>query len=361
LSPGLLVVAGEPSGDALAADVIAHLDTASFGLGGPRLSRAGTDVMVHLGPIAAMGLTAVVARAPRLAHALLTVRRAVERRRPRAALLVGFSEMNARLAPFLRERGVAVLWYAPPQVWAWRPHRARPIAAYCDRMAVTLPFETACWQRAGAAVEYVGHAAASRPFTPEGTDAASRVVLLPGSRAHEVRAHLLPFLGAARHLSRFGYATELVLAEGLEASTAAWAAERACRSGVDVARGGLDDALSRATTAIVASGTATLECAAAGVPPVIVYRTDPVTFAFASRLVRVAHVALPNLVLERRAFPELLQRAVTADRIAAAVHDVVRARKAHRESCREVRTALSASLDARRPGERVAATLRSWL
>ncbi|HEX4335007.1 MAG TPA: hypothetical protein VH062_03785 [Polyangiaceae bacterium] len=352
----LLVVAGEASGDALAAEVATELVVATFGLGGPRLARAGLDGVRDVTAFAAMGVTAAAGRGPRLASALFALSREVRKRRPRAALLVGFSEVNALLAGWLKRRGTRVLWYAPPQVWAWRPKRARPIATNCDALAVLLPFETECWTRAGATVEYVGHPAAWRAQS----DASRReVVLLPGSRAHEVRAHLLPMLGAAAELARDGLAARLVLAEGLDARTAAWVERVARARGVPVTRSG-PDALDGAAAALVASGTATLECAAASVPPVIVYRTDPLTFAVAARLVRVPHVGLPNLVLDRRAFPELLQKDVTASRLAAAVRDVLAAPHLSRASCREVREKLRGPDDTT-PAERVAATLRPWL
>ena len=136
----LLVVAGEASGDALAAPVVERLGAPSFGLGGHALRSAGCDVLSDVPALSAMGLAAV-RRGPAILAAVAVMALAVRRRRPRAALLVGFSELNARLAPWLRARGVRVAWYAPPQVWAWRKRRARVIAAACDRLAVVLPFE----------------------------------------------------------------------------------------------------------------------------------------------------------------------------------------------------------------------------
>jgi lipid-A-disaccharide synthase len=361
MRPELLVVAGEPSGDALAAQVIAQLDVQSFGLGGPQLSRAGTDVVADLRPVAAMGLSPALLHAPRLAWAVVELVRTTKRRRPRAALLVGFSEVNARLAAWLKRRGTRVLWYAPPQVWAWRPARAKAIAASCDALSVLLPFEEKWWTRAGATVEYVGHPATDCDFLPVPDATTPAIALLPGSRAHEVQAHLEPLLGAAERLRFRAFSSRLVIAEALERRVADWATARARARGVEVTRAPCFEALRGASAAIVASGTATLECAAAGVPPVVVYRTDPVTFAVAARLVRVAHVGLPNLVLGRQAFPELLQGAVTAGSIAKAVGDVVAAHDAHRASCRKVRDVLLAPLDGRSPSERVASTLRSWV
>jgi lipid-A-disaccharide synthase len=357
----LLVVAGEPSGDALAAQVVARLGVATFGLGGPRLSCAGTDIVADLRAFAAMGISAVALRAPRVVRAVAAVVLEAKRRRPTAALLVGFSEVNAWIAAWLKRRGTRVLWYAPPQVWAWRPARAKAIAARCDALALLLPFEKESWACAGAAAEYVGHPATECDFLPAPKAAPATIALLPGSRPHEVRAHLEPLLGAAERLAAHGHSSRLVIAEALERGVAGWAAALARARGVEVTHSPCFDALRSASVAVVASGTATLECAAAGVPPVVVYRTDPLTFAVAAHSIRVAHIGLPNLVLGRRAFPELVQNAVTAAGVGEAVRDVLAGHGTHRESCREVRHALLAPLDARSPSERVASTLRSWV
>ncbi|HVW26255.1 MAG TPA: lipid-A-disaccharide synthase [Polyangiaceae bacterium] len=353
----LLVVAGEASGDALAAEVLDDLRAPSFGLGGRRLAGAGAELVADVGSFSAMGVTAVLPRVSRLALALGALAVAVRRRRPAAALLVGFSEANARVADWLKRRGTRTLWYAPPQVWAWRPERAPSIAKNCERLAVLLPFEAPHWARSGARVDYVGHPAASRVSA---APARRAVALLPGSRSHEVRAHLPPLLAASRRLMESGFDAELVLAEGLDARTTSWAERRARESGVRVVRRGVTE-IAGAAAAVVASGTATLECAALGVPPVIVYRTDPLTFAVAARLVRVDHVGLPNLVLGERAFPELLQREVTPRAIAGALSEVLRDGERYRALCGKVRGALRDSLDDRRPSERVAAMLRPWL
>jgi lipid-A-disaccharide synthase len=313
-------------------------------------------------PIAAMGVTAALHRAPRLALALGALALAVRERRPRAALLVGFSEANTHVARWLKRRGVRTLWYAPPQVWAWRPGRATSIAKHCDHVAVLLPFEAACWAGSGASVEYVGHPAASRARRIEvaGTGTGRSIALLPGSRSHEVRAHLPPMLESAERFAHSGFTAELVLAEGLDSRTASWAELAARARGVRTTRRGID-AISGAAAAVVASGTATLECALFDVPPVIVYRTDALTFAVAARLVNVEHIGLPNLVLGKRVFPELLQRDVNPERIAEALSSVLRDRERYRALCRDVRSALRHPLGDRRPSQRVAESLRPWL
>jgi lipid-A-disaccharide synthase len=365
-------VAGEGSGDALAAPVVERLGVDAFGLGGPRLARAGVALVADLRSLSVMGFASVVRRGPALVRAVASVVRATRARRPRAALLVGFSEVNARLAVWLRGQGMRVLWYGPPQVWAWREGRARMLATRCDRLAVLLPFEVAVWRAAGANVEYVGHPALDLPFGPAGLPRDGvravpvagkiRVAILPGSRSHEVRAHLPSLLGATHELARRHgpIMARVVRAPALDARDAIWLEGRARASGVPVTDEPVEAVLG-SDVALVASGTATLECAALGVPPVIVYRTDPLTFAIARRLVRVPHVGLPNLVLGRAAFPELLQREVTIARIADAATAVLVAHAGHVAACGAVRAALGAGLDSQSASTRVAALLAPWL
>lgn len=360
----LLVVTGEASGDAWAADVVRALGVPAVGIGGRHLSAAGAELSSDLATFSAMGVSGAVQRAPAVLSSLLRLRRVVVKRRPRVGLLVGFSEVNTRLAPWLRARGLKVLWYAPPQVWAWRPWRARRIARDADALAVVLPFEESLWRAAGARAHYVGHPALDQGNHPAQSGApVVDVVVLPGSRGHEVRAHLSPMLGAVQALRRRGSvgSAAVVLAPSLDGATRAWVWTRALAAGVVPAGVPLPAVARGARVALAASGTATLECAALGLPPVIVYRTDALTYGVARRLVRVPHIGLPNLVLGREAFPELLQGAVTAEAIARAARVVLGAHAARLRDCEEVRARLASPTGTGMPSERVAAMLASWL
>jgi lipid-A-disaccharide synthase len=333
-------------------------------LGGAALAGAGAEVIFDARRLGSMGIGAAVRKGRAAVQAFAAVTRAAGARRPRAALLVGFSEFNGVLAPHLRARGTRVAWYAPPQVWAWRPGRATRLATSADVLAVLLPFERARWNEAGGTAVYVGHPAVDRrEFRmkkgpgPEGT---RRLALIPGSRAEEVRAHLPVLLEAAARL-RNDLRAEVVKSPFLDARTSLWVDERARAAAVKVVDGPVQHAVTGAEVAITASGTATLECAAAGVPPVIVYRTGALSYALAKRLVRVPHVGLPNLVLGRRAFPELVQGEFTAEAVASRVRSILQQPARYSAACRETLETLSAGLDARTSAERVAALLAPWL
>jgi lipid-A-disaccharide synthase len=289
------------------------------------------------------------------------------RQRIECALLVGFSEFNARLGLALRRRGVRVLWYAPPQVWAWRPARARSLTQSSDRMALLLPFEVAPWRKAGADAHYVGHPAIEAP--PAERDSLRRALgfgreepalaLLPGSRAHEVRRMLPVFLAATERLrkSRPALRARLLLARAsLPAEVATWATRAARGAGIDVLSGARR--LAAFDVALATSGTATLECALAEVPPCIAYRTDWVAAHVVRRLLRIEHVGLPNIVLGRRAFPEHLQHAANAESLACSLDRLFAQLVPLRAACREIRGLLTTSGS---PSQRVANLLRPWL
>jgi len=364
----LLVVAGEASGDAMAARVVARLARPAFGLGGHALAGAGVELTGQLSKLTAMGVGAVLGRAPELLAAVAKLWIEVERRRPRVALLVGFSELNAWLGTRLRRFGTRVLWYGPPQIWAWRPGRADALRRACDRMAVLLPFEEDLWRRHGVDAHYVGHpaleyVAGDRDGLRERlgmTPYADYVALLPGSRPHEVRRHLAPMLGAVDLLrkERGALDARVVVASSLSSRTAEWIAQTAARAGVAVLECDAATVLSSFDVALAASGTVTLECALAEVPPVIGYRVGPLSALVAARALRISDIALPNVLLGERVFPELLQDAMTAEALAEEAERLLEERPAFVSRCRDVRRILETDGSAT---ERVARLMERWL
>ena len=303
----------------------------TFGLGGAACRAAGVELTADLRSLSAMGATHVLSRALAIARAYGGLLAATRARSPRAALLVDYAEFNARLGRSLRARGVRVVRCVAPQVWAWRPGRLGTAARSFDRLAVVLPFEEALWRAHGVDARYVGHPAVERAITPRPAaratlgahDAAVCVAIVAGSRAHEVRHNLPALLAAHARLARsHGSEAHVLLAPSLDAATLAWARQRARDAEVacvEVDAGvGLSAFLAAFDLALVASGTATLECALAGLPMVVVYRTDPLTQLAARALLRTPFVALPSIVLGRSAVAELLGAAATPTAIAQA-------------------------------------------
>lgn len=329
-APSLLVVAGEASGEQRAARLLEALATrvpglARFGLGSRALAAAGVELVADSHEISVVGISEALAILPRAAEIQRALLAEVERRRPAAALLVDFPDFNLRLARQLAWRGVPVLYYVSPQVWAWRRGRVRVIADCVARMLVLFPFEVPFYTAHGVPVVHVGHPLVDEvPALPQAWSAVPRgarperyrVALLPGSRRSEVAALLPTLLAAARRLAaELPLDVSVVQAPGLaDAEIEA----RVAAAGLPVRRvteNRLGE-IAAAHLALCASGTATLETGLLGTPMVVCYRLSAWTYALARALVRVPHVSLVNLVLGRSVVPELIQGAAEPEAIA---------------------------------------------
>lgn len=374
--PSVLVVAGEASGDRMAAAIVSALgpERASFfGFGGAAMALAGARLVADFRRTTAMGALEVAARLPSLLAAYARLEAAIARERPRVALLVDYAELNVRLGARLRRAGVRVLFCVAPQVWAWRPGRVERVGRALDRLAVILPFEEGLWRSTGVDAHYVGHPALDASPPPAGAvrarlglGAAQAVALLPGSRPHEVRATLEVMLGALTLLRSRGRSIDarLLLAPSLDPATRAFALSRAIAAGAHAiavdAREGIAPLLPAFDAAIATSGTATLECALAAVPPVTIWRGARLTAAIARRWVRTPHVALPNVLLGERRYPELLQEAASAAAVARELTSILDDRTSFANSAAELRGKLMID-DGRTFGARVAALVHPWL
>jgi lipid-A-disaccharide synthase len=336
-APSFLIVAGEASGDLHAAGVVRAVrarcpEATFFGMGGEHLRSAGVDTQYDAAEIAVMGITEVIPRLPRILGALRGLARLSEERRPTAALLVDLPDFNLRLAKRLRRAGIRVVYYVSPMVWAWRPGRTRQIAAYVDQMLCIYPFEEPFLRERGVAATYVGNPLLEEPAAAK-SGAEARVALglapglrtlalLPGSRASEIERIFPSMLAAAERLSRDGPLQILVPVAPTIDRARLLGMVKAQKLPVFLLTGRTLDLLAAADAALVASGTATLETLLAGRPMVVVYRISWLSWLVGRLLVRVAHVAIVNLLAGRRLVPELLQGAMKPEAMASELRRV---------------------------------------
>jgi lipid-A-disaccharide synthase len=350
-SQELLVVAGEASGDLHGARLVAELrrlvpDLSVFGLGGDELRAAGLDPVAHSAEISVVGITEVLRILKRAREVFAALLAEVDRRRPAAAVLVDFPDFNLRLARELKKRGVPVIYYISPQVWAWRRRRVHTIAKLVDRMLVLFPFEVDFYRRFGVDVVHVGH-----PLVDEVPQLVSvweqgepsgpyRLALLPGSRVSEVEVLLPVMLEAVRRLAHeLPVEARLIRAPTIPLELLE---EEIDLSGlpVRIVSENRFAAIADSHAALCASGTATLEVGLLGTPMVMLYRLGTWTWLLAKLMVRLPFVSLVNLVLGRRVVPELLQGAASPDRIALEVEQILlddREREEMRAALAEVR------------------------
>jgi lipid-A-disaccharide synthase len=356
----LLVSCGEPSGDLYAGDLVRQLRAQAgplevFGLGGERVQAEGGHLLAHVRDLAVVGLWEVLRHLRHLRGVFRSVLEEVEREPPAVAVLVDYAEFNLRLARELGRRGVPVVYYVSPQVWAWRRGRLRAIREGVDHMVVIFPFEEPLYRDAGVPVTFVGHPLvdlarpaadkagflASWGFDPDGPVLA----VLPGSRRQEVAHNLPPIAGALRLLCERRPRVQVALAVAPSLDPQLFDGPL---SGLPVARvsGATHELLSASSAGIVASGTATVEAALMDLPMVVVYRLSPLTYALGKPFVRVPHYAMANLIAGREVVKELIQKDFRAEAVAdealALLEDPVR-REIVRSGLGEVRTRLGPS------------------
>lgn len=322
----VLIVAGEASGDIYAAQVVRSLREKDpslyfFGIGGKGLEGEGTEILFPCESLAVVGLMEVLGRLPAVLKAWKVLMEAVRTLRPRLAILVDFPGFNLRLARRLKGMGVPVLYYVSPQVWAWWPQRARTLAQVVDRLAVILPFEVDFFRAHGIEATFVGHpqreVVKGAPSREEargllGVEEGQRVIgIFPGSRQGEVKRLWGVMVEACRILKgdhpdlRFFAA----LAPGVRIPRGGgWPVEPVPEGALTV--------MAASDAMVAASGTVTLQGALMGVPMVVVYRVNPLSFLIGKRLVKVPYISLPNLLLGKPLVPELIQGDATPERIA---------------------------------------------
>jgi lipid-A-disaccharide synthase len=324
-SPRIYFSAGEPSGDAHAAAVAAALRRRLPGatleaFGGPALAAAGATVTDRMEDYSVVGFVEAIGAIPAHYRLLHRTMDAVTAGRYDLVVLVDYPGYHLRLAERVAERGVPVLYYVAPQLWAWGVSRVRRLRAV-RRVAVILPFEEEFFRSHGIAATFVGHPLLDRP-APPAREAAKRTLgldprrpvlgLFPGSRGIEVRRHWPVFREAAALLTRARPELQVVAAGTPRGAYAG-------PGSIVVHHGDPGIVFAAADAGLCKSGTTTLEAALADLPMVIAYRLNPVSYFIARRVTTVEWAGLVNLVAEREIAPELLQQRATADALAEAV------------------------------------------
>lgn len=339
--PLVFLVAGEPSGDLLGARLMAALKKKtkgriSFaGIGGARMEEHDMKSLFPMSELSVMGAAEVLPKIPQILSRIAQTTAAVERLRPAALVTIDSPDFNFRVAKRLKGKGIPMIHYVAPSVWAWRPGRAAKIAGFLDHLLALLPFEPPYFETHSLATTFVGH-----PVLESGADKGdgagfrerhgisgdeTLIAVLPGSRMGEV-SRLQGIFGQAlfglskKHPNlRAVVPTMGAVAGTVRQAAAGWSVPTLVVEG-DTEK---YDAFAAADVALAASGTVALELAMAGTPAVVAYRINPLSALVANRLLKVRFFHLVNLILDREAVPEFIQDACRAEFLAHALEDLL--------------------------------------
>jgi lipid-A-disaccharide synthase len=328
----ILFVVGEPSGDLHASNVARELASRGTpfrlrGIGGDLMRDAGVAIDEHISGLAVLGFVEILAHIPKHWQMLRDVRQRITSGNVALVVLVDYPGFNMRVAEAAAQAGVPVLYYIVPQVWAWGEGRLAKMARWISKAAVILPFEEALLRKHGIDATFVGHPLLDRAVNMPSRDSAraklglatgARVLaLFPGSRAQEIDRHLDPFVQTAQLLRAKDPSLQVVVsaAPHVEIDPARCPFPTVTSSSLDILRA--------ADAAMCKSGTTTLEASVAGCPHVVAYRTHPLTYFMARRLVKIPRIGLVNVVAGTEVAREFVQDALVPSDVAAALEPLL--------------------------------------
>ncbi len=326
------IIAGEASGDLHGSNLIKELkkqdDSADIRCwGGDKMQAAGAVLVKHYKDLAFMGFIEVLNNLGTILRNIRFCKEDVQKYRPDAVILIDYPGFNLRIAKWARQEGLKVIYYISPQVWAWKENRVKLIKKCVDKMLVILPFEKAFYKKWGYDVEYVGHPLVevvdafmdseqvignSQPgISGSELQSANLIALLPGSRKQEILKKLPIMLEVSKHFPEYRFV--VAKAPGLDEHF--YTELMAPYANVSSVKDKTYSLLVKAKAALVTSGTATLETALFGVPEVICYKGNALSYQIAKRLVKIKFIGLVNLIMDKEVMKELIQDDLTVENL----------------------------------------------
>ncbi|MBF0493703.1 MAG: lipid-A-disaccharide synthase [Candidatus Omnitrophica bacterium] len=326
----IFISAGEPSGDVRGGELLAKLkkslpNTKFWGIGGDAMSLEGARLIEHIKNLSLVGVWEVIINLHKIRSQFKNCANSIKKNKPALAILIDYPGFNLRLAKYLHEEHIPVVYYIIPQVWAWGEHRTRAIKKYVSKVIVLFEFEKEFLKKYGIDAELAGHPLADAVLairTDSKNTSSLNVALLPGSRKQEILG-LLPVMLASGRLLKgsFSRPVEFTLAENSNVDSSVYDKILSGYKDLDVARVKNNTllALSEKNFALIASGTATLEGAASNTPFVIVYKVSPLTAVISRIVMKIPYIGLVNIVAGKMIVPEILQENATPENISAEI------------------------------------------
>ena len=312
-------IAGEPSGDLQAGSLVRALHQANpnimqAGWGGSKMTAAGMQQKFDLPGQPFMGFVEVVLRAKTIMKMSNQVKKDIVEFGTQVLILVDYAGFNLRIAKWAKGKGLRVVYFIPPKIWAWNESRLTSLMQHSDEVLSILPFEESWYASRGEQVHYVGNPLMEKYVGLNHYKSGSKkVVLLPGSRVQEISRLLPVFNSLAKELTQYSF--HVVRAPSVRSR---WP-KKVLASNIIIEDREIVEVAKGAQYALTCSGTASLEIALLGIPQAVVYKANLISLAIAKRLVNVRSMSLPNLIMDKAMVPEFLQGQVTVANLKALI------------------------------------------
>lgn len=317
------IIAGEASGDLHGSNLIKELllldgDANLRCWGGDLMQQAGATIVKHYRDLAFMGFAEVIKNLPTILNNIKFCKQDIVDFNPDVLVLIDYPGFNLRIAKWAKQKGVKVVYYIAPQVWAWKANRVKSMKQCIDKMLCILPFEKKYFQENwNWEVDYVGHPLVEvvdnfmQQHSHSSNEKLPTVALLPGSREQEIAKKLPIMLSVAEHFNHYRF----VVAKAPGQEDSFYEPFLAQYKNVSSVRNDTYNLLMQSSAALVTSGTATLETALFAVPEVVCYKSSNISYAIAKRLVKIKYISLVNLIMDKLVVKELIQQQLTTENL----------------------------------------------
>lgn len=323
------LIAGEASGDLHGSNLVKQIyqldPSAEIRCwGGPLMQAAGADVIKDYKDLAFMGFVEVIMNLRTILSNLKFCKKDILEFKPDVVVFIDYPGFNLRMAKWAKQEGFKTIYYISPQIWAWKESRVHAIKKYVDRMIVILPFEKEFYDRWNYAVDYVGHPLVEVIDTfkanhPKPEADQRIIVLLPGSRKQEINIKLPVMIEVSKAFPQY----QFIVAKAPGQNDEIYEPFLQQYHNVTARSGKTYELLNCASAALVTSGTATLETALFGVPEVVCYKGNPISYSIAKRLIKVKFISLVNLIMNKPVVKELIQHEMTTENCIAELQQLL--------------------------------------
>ncbi|MBU0473446.1 MAG: lipid-A-disaccharide synthase [Bacteroidetes bacterium] len=321
----ILILAGEASGDLHASSLVTALlnsknELKFSGIAGDNMISSGVEALYHIKEMSFLGFVEVIKHLPFILKVEKAIIEYVKLNKIKFAILVDYPGFNLRIAKKLKVLGVKIVYYISPQIWAWHQSRIKKIKKRVNKMLVVFPFEKDFYEDGGVQVEYVGHPLVERIENFEFKSKDNLLselgikkdifLILPGSRKHEIEEHLSELIKTAKIISdNNNLQTVVACSENLDVE---YLQKFISDNNVKIVKGNTYNLLKNSKFGIIKSGTSTLEATIIGLPFVVIYSTNKLTYELGKRLVKINYIAMPNIIAGKSVVKEFIQNDVNA-------------------------------------------------